>query len=157
MARVNNLAYDYSIYENLPEKESQKKIQVKKNPSQSQPVLKIKCIVIAATALAILCAIIYGKLEISKLYAQSADLNAELNVVVSENMKYETDVESKTSVQAVEDYAINTLGLKKLDRTQIEYIELQKDNVIEVIDEKDDNVFVSIKNWFKGVLEYIGA
>ena len=157
MARGNELAYDYSIYENLPEKLSEKKIQLKKNPSQNQPVLKVKCIMIATTALVILCAIIYGKLEISKLYAQSADLNSDLNVVVSENMKYETDVESKTSVQAVEDYAINVLGLKKLDRTQIEYIELQKDNVIEVINDKDPNVFVSIKNWFEGVLEYIGV
>lgn len=157
MANVNNLAYDYSIYENQPQREPEKRIQVKKNPSHLQPVPIIKSLFVAAAALFLLCAIIYGKLEISKLYAQSAKIDKQINVVMNENAKYQTDIESKTSVKAVEDYAENKLGLQKLDRTQIEYIELQKDNVIQVVDQKDKNVFVAIKNWFKGALEYIGA
>lgn len=157
MAKLNNLAYDYSIYENLPQKEPEKRIQVKKNPSRLEPASIMKSLCIAAAALFLLSAIIYGKLEISKLYAQSSKLDQQINVIVNENAKYQTDIESKTSVKAVEEYAEKTLGLQKLDRTQIEYIELQKDNIIEVVDQKDKNIFVSIKDWFKGVLEYIGA
>ena len=51
----------------------------------------------------------------------------------------------------------NELGLKKLDKSQIEYVTVESDSVAKVVKAEDDNVFVKIKHWFSSVLEYIGA
>ena len=56
----------------------------------------------------------------------------------------------------VEEYARNELGLVKLDKSQIEYVEVNNEAVANVIEQKDRSVFVRIKNWFVSVLEYIG-
>ena len=53
--------------------------------------------------------------------------------------------------------AIKELGLKKLDKSQIEYVTVESDSVAKVVKAEDDNVFVKIKHWFSSVLEYIGA
>lgn len=156
MAKVNNLAYDYSIYENLPVKQPERRIQVRKNTAEIQTVSAIKAFLLAVAALCLLCAILYGKVEISKLYGENAALNRQLTNLKSSNVALETQLEEKTSLQAIEDYAENTLGLKKLDNSQKDYVHVQKENKIEVVKE-DDNVFVSVKNWVKDVLEYIGA
>ena len=157
MAKVNNLAYDYSIYEPLPQKEPEKRIQVRKNTAVDQKVSAAKAFITAVAAMFLLCAILNGKVEISKLYNEQSNLNKQLNSITSENTSLKTELDGKTSIQAVEDYAENTLGLQKLDNSQKEYIQLQKNNVIEVVKDDNDNVFVSVKNWFKDALEYIGA
>ena len=56
----------------------------------------------------------------------------------------------------VEEYAEKELGLVKLDKSQIEYVEVDSDAVASVIETKDRSIFVKIKNWFASVLEYIG-
>lgn len=156
MAKANNLAYDYSIYENLPQKQPEKRIQVKKNTADIHTVSAVKSFITAVAALCLLCAILYGKVQISQMYGEASDLNKQLDNISIANASMETELESKTSIQSIEDYAVNTLGLKKLDNNQKDYVQVQKENKIEVVQE-DDNVFVSIKNWFKGALEYIGA
>ena len=157
MAKTNNLAYDYSVYETALKKEEQRKIQVRKNSAKDQTVSATKAFITAVAALFLLCAVINGKVEISKLYAQTSTSNKQLSVLASENASLENKLEGKTSIQAVTDYAENTLKLQKLDKSQVTYINVKKDNVIKVVKEKDDNVFVSAKNWFTDVLEYIGA
>ena len=57
----------------------------------------------------------------------------------------------------VEDYAENILGLEKLDKAQIEYVEVPNDTVIKSASTSDNNIFVKIKNWIMDALEYIGA
>ncbi len=156
MAKPNNLAYDYSVYEPVRKQEPEKKIQVKKNTA-AKTLSATRAFVTALAALFLLCAILYGKVETNKVYSETADYNKQLSVLTSDNARLQAHIESKTSIKNVEDYAQNVLGLKKLEKTQIEYIQLQKDNVIQVVNNDNQNVFVSIKNWFNGVLEYIGA
>ncbi len=156
MARVNNLAYDLSVYEQLPQKQPEKRIQVRKNSPQPS-VSVFKSVLLAVASLFLLCAIINGKVETSKLYRESAVVDKQLANITSENARLETEYQGKTSIQAVENYAETKLGLVKLDESQREYIKIQKENVIEVVKNNDTNIFVSVKNWFTDVLEYIGA
>lgn len=156
MAKTNNLAYDLSVYEQVPQKQPEKRIQVKKNKAQPS-VSAVKSVLLAVASLFLLCAIINGKAEISNLYRESSAIEKQLSNISSDNARLETEYQGKTSIQSVENYAENELGLKKLDKSQCEYIKLQKDNVIEVVNEGNDNIFISVKNWFSDVLEYIGA
>ncbi len=156
MSKPNNLAYDFSVYEPVRKTEPVRKIQVKKN-TQSQNVSTFFVIVSAVAIAFLLCAIIYGKAEESRLYNEASKIERQIALINDENVRMQSELEARTNIRNVEDYAENVLGLQKLDKTQIEYIELQKENVIMVMEEKNNNVFVKIKNWFDNALEYIGA
>lgn len=156
MAKANNLAYDYSIYEPVPQQLPVKRIQVRKNNAEKS-VSAVKALVTAVAAFFLLCAILYGKVEISQTFNQTSDLTQQLAVLNNENTRLQTDLEAKTSISNVEDYAENVLGLKKLDISQREYIEIEKENVIGVVDDSNKNPFVEVKNWVSNILEYIGA
>ena len=112
---------------------------------------------VAAAALALLCYMIYGRVELSSLYTQQSELETKLSRLEDENIALESELAQKTGLTKAEDYAENQLGLKKLEKYQIEYVEVPKPDIAEAAVPEEDNVFVSIKNWFVGVLEYIGA
>ncbi len=156
-----NLAYDLSVYEpkkKANEANSSQKIEVKTNP---KPVAKresaVKFFVKAAFILAVLCAVLYGKVESNRLFNEISDLEAQLKALEAENITLAAEYESATSVKNVEDYAQNVLGLQKLDKSQIEYVELEGDTVIEVVDAQKRNIFVMIQGWFADLCEYLGA
>ncbi|MBQ8624280.1 MAG: hypothetical protein IJ424_07940 [Oscillospiraceae bacterium] len=162
MATPNgNLAYDLSVYEpkkQSPQAQEKPRIEVKTNPN---PVVRressFKFFLKAALVLAILCAVLYGKVESNRLFNEISSLEAQLQALEAENITLAAKYESATSVKNVEDYAQNVLGLQKLDKAQIEYIELEGDTVIEVVEAKSRNVFVIIQGWFADLCEYLGA
>ena len=92
-----------------------------------------------------------------RLFNEISDLEAQLKALEAENITLAAEYESATSVKNVEDYAQNVLGLQKLDKSQIEYVELEGDTVIEVVDAQKRNIFVMIQGWFADLCEYLGA
>ena len=100
---------------------------------------------------------IYGRVELSSLYTQQSELEAQLTQLTNENISLESELAQKTGLTKVEEYAENELGLQKLDKSQIEYVEIEGDTVAEVVAPEDTNIFVKIKRWFSDLLEYIGA
>lgn len=157
MAKNYNLAFDYSAYdaEVLAE---EKKIKHKSNAEASRNRGTIvRFLSIAVVAMAMMFSIIYGKVELSSLYEKQAQMETELTQLTNENVSLESELATKTGLSKVEEYAENNLGLQKLDKSQIEYVEVKKDTVAEVVESEDENIFVKIKNWFSNALEYIGA
>ena len=157
MAKMNNLAFDYSAYdaEVLAE---EKKIKHRHNTGLLRSKNSIaKFLGIAVVAMALMFSMIYGKVELSSLYDKQAQLESELTQLVNENVSLESELATKTGLSKVEEYAEQELGLQKLDKSQIEYVEIEKDMVAEVVKPENDNIFVKIKNWFSNALEYIGA
>lgn len=161
MAELNshNLAYDYSEYDREQEEEDRKEKETARAPRSSsrRKASIIRYFTVAAAALALLCFMIYGRVELSSLYTQQSELETELSRLRSENVALETELAQKNGLTQAESYAENQLGLKKLEKYQIEYVEVPKPNVAEAAAPEDDNIFVTIKKWFMGILEYIGA
>lgn len=165
MAANSNLAYDLSVYEPKPLKkqpepkvETKPAIQVKTN---ANPVASsgsaFKIFIKAAVILGVLFAVLYGNVETNRLFNEISKLEAELASLQSENLALAAEYESVTSLKNVEDYAENVLGLQKLDKAQIEYVELEGDTVIEVVETQSQNIFVMLKSWFADLCEYLGA
>lgn len=162
MSEMNshNLAYDYSEYE--PDKAEEKSSTAEKRSSAPvstgrRTASVIRYFTVAAAVLALLCFMIYGRVELSSLYTQQSELESKLTRLRSENVTYETELAQKNGLTQAESYAENQLGLKKLEKYQIEYVEIPKQDVAEAAAPQDDNIFVKIKKWFLSVLEYIGA
>ncbi len=164
----SNLAYDLSVYEPKPVKKQEPKTLPAQN---AKPEIKVKTnaqvdrsgisalgvFVKAAVILGILFAVLYGNVETNRLFNEITKLQNELNSLQAENISLAAEYESVTSLKNVEDYAEDVLGLKKLDKAQIEYVEMEGDKVIEIVEPADTNIFVAIRNWWNEVCEYIGA
>lgn len=156
MAKMNNLAYDYSAYDRQLYTE-ERKIKHKQNTALLRRRNSLaRFIGTAVVAMTLMFLMIYGKVELSSLYDKQAQMEIELAQLINENISLESELATKTGLSKVEEYAENELGLQKLDKSQIEYVEVEKDTYAEVIEPENENVFVKIKNWFSDALEYIG-
>lgn len=162
MANRSNLAYDLSVYEPkkapAPSAKSTPEIKMKKNPV---PVVRrqsaFKFFLRAFFIMAVMCAVLYGKVESNALFGEISDLETELKNLQSENITLAAEYESRTSLKNVEDYAENVLGLKKLDKAQIEYVDIPGDKVIEIVETENKNIFIRIRNWVNEIREHLGA
>lgn len=148
-----NLAYDLSRYENSIVKEQPKPV-IKAKKVQQKAVSVPKTFAAILFIGFIMCCILYGKVETNRVYNEIAAQNKAVDILYSENVRMQAEYEGRTSIKNVEDYAVNVLGLKKLDKAQIEYVQLQTENIVE-IPENDSNIFVKIQNKFYEILEYL--
>ena len=167
--RDDKLAYDLSVYE--PKSNVVPKVQPKAEPTAkaaTKPRIEIRhntvalpqnlfsIFVTAAVVLAVMFALLYGKVETNRLFGEISTLESTLSEIESDNASLAAEYESKTSLKSVEEYAQNVLGLEKLDKSQIEYVEVEGDTVIEVVETESSNIFVILKNWFTDLFEYLG-
>ena len=155
MAKVHNLAYNYEAFEE-DEAVVGREIEHKKNTASAKKFFSLKFLIPCSLVCALLCVMIYEKVQISGLCAEQTELQTELTELQDGNTSLESELAQKTSMTKVEEYARNELGLIKLEKSQIEYVEVDNDAVANVIEQKDRSVFVRIKNWFVSMLEYIG-
>ncbi len=155
MAKTNNLAFDYSAYDE--EVSVDRKIKHKANPDSRKKTNRALTYLLVIVSVALLCSMIYGKVEISSLYTNQSNLQDQLAEITNENISLESELSQKTGLTKVEEYAEDKLGLQKLEKSQIEYVEVDKEVVAEVVAPEETNVFVKIKRWFTDVLEYMGA
>lgn len=127
-------------------------IDMKITPPKRGSVVKI--LFGAGSALLILFSFIYGKVETDKMSRQISDANTKYENVRSENVRLQSELESKMTLKNIEEYAVSVLGLRKLDNSQIEYVQTQTDDVVE-IPEEEKSIFVKIKNKIDEIVEYI--
>lgn len=151
-----NAAYDLSKYENAAPKltDSEKsKIVVRKakpKPTASAP----KILITAVMAVLVLSLVVYPKVQQATVMSDINKLDDQVMILESENVRMQTAIESKSALKAVEDYAVDVLGMQKLDKSQIEYLSIENGNVID-IPEENENFFVKIKHSFEDFLEYL--
>ena len=147
LAYDNENNYDLNKYRNLSnsaeetEIKNQEQIIIQQKKIERTNTAKI--IITALGALILLFCVVYGKVQVSDIYSQINTKKTELNVAESENARLKAELESYTSLRNIEEYA-EEIGLKKLDKAQIWYVDIQQDDVVK-IPEKDDNFFVKIK------------
>lgn len=151
-----NAAYDLSKYENaapkLTDSEKSKIVvrRAKPRPTASAP----KILITAVMAVLVLSLVVYPKVQQATVMSDINKLNNQVMILESENVRMQTAIESKSALKAVEDYAVDVLGMQKLDKSQIEYLSIENGNVID-IPEENENFFVKIKHSFEDFLEYL--
>ncbi len=151
-----NAAYDLSKYENaapkLTDGEKSKIVvrRAKPKPTASAP----KILITAVMAVLVLSLVVYPKVQQATVMSDINKLNDQVMILESENVRMQTAIESKSALKAVEDYAVDVLGMQKLDKSQIEYLSIENGNVID-IPKENENFFVKIKHSFEDFLEYL--
>ncbi len=162
----SNLAYDLSLFDTdeelerrraRREKEKQEKAKIKITEKKSVGRNGSVIAVFAAVAFVVLVAFawLYSKVQISDLTAEISDQKTELEQMERENVRLHSLLDSKFTLDNVEQIASQELGLQKTQSSQITYITLNTEEMTEVA-ETNTNIFVSIKNWFNSILEFLG-
>lgn len=140
-------------YENT--REYSHKSEVRAEPAMTMKA-KAAWGIMVIIALSLLASLIYGRVEITRLYGERAGLERELAVIQNENISMQSEIAERMNMTKVEEYAKDNLGLQKLDKSQIEYIEVETPSVAEVKQDKEEGVFVRIKHLFNSASEYLG-
>ncbi len=157
MARLNNnLAYDFDEREELQEVEAPKIKHYRNTKRKASASSLITLITLSIFASVIMLSMVVSQIEVSRLTREQSELSQQLSQLQRECTDLEAQLASKTGITAVEDYAENTLGLTKLDKAQVEFVEIPVPTVSEVIEKEEEGFFTSVKNWVDSVKEYLG-
>ena len=125
-------------------------IKVRRNEARSGSVMLI--VLISVVAVVMLGSVIYTLDRRNTVYNKVSALNRQLNLAEAENVRLQSELESKMSAKNVEDYA-EEVGMQKIDSSQIKYIKIQTDDVVN-IPKQEEGIPAKIKNFFDRCVEY---
>lgn len=83
-----------------------------------------KILAIALCLLTLFAALLYSRLRVDELTREIDAANAQLKVEQGENVRLNMQLDAMISLERVENYAKNELGMIKVEGYQIEYIDL---------------------------------
>ena len=127
----SNLAYDLERFE-----EYQPKIE--KSPAKKRtasPTHPVRILFLAILSLAVVSTVLYSRVMIAELNQQINEVTEELDVLQSESVRMQSELESRMSLSAVEEAAMSEYGMVKPDNSQVTYVNLNRENKIEQDDE----------------------
>ncbi|MBQ4466422.1 MAG: cell division protein FtsL [Oscillospiraceae bacterium] len=127
-------------------------IEMEKSNGRKFPVFTM--IVGVFVCFAMLSAVIYSNVQQLQINNQITAKQQELTDLQSENVRMQSEIAGKTSNKNIQEYAEDVLGMHIIDASQIEYVQIQTSDVVE-IPEAEQNVFVKVKSWFDGLVEYL--
>lgn len=155
----SNVAYDLSRYDDGA--------ALRKPAKQDKPEIKLhekaaarngnwfKIIVITACTMLFGIVFLNSKATISELATKISEQEATYAQAQSENVRLQANLDNMVTLNKVDEAATQKLGLQKTQKTQVKYIDGSAETLAQVA-ETEDNVFISISEWFNNVLEYLG-
>ncbi|MBQ7625048.1 MAG: hypothetical protein IJS65_07225 [Clostridia bacterium] len=112
---------------------------------------------IALCIFAALTVIIFENMKVTELSTQNSRLKSEITELNENAKMLNARIERKYNLSYVEDYAKNVLGMVKLDKDDIKYVELSNADRITVREpeENTSELVQGISKSFNIVLEYL--
>ncbi len=114
----------------------------------------IKAAVLGVMATALLGCVIYGRVQTNEIYTKISEAQAKYDDLQASNISLRSEIDGKTTVKNVEKYAEEVLGLKPLDDSQIQYIQIQTEDDVQIA-EPEKNFFVRLQEKFIEIWEWL--
>lgn len=158
----SNAAYDFSNFEPAEQGLELEPVKKQKNPAPKKkqvkkqavkPVTVIKWVFVSIFVMLSLTSIMVGNIKITQLDDQISKLQKNYNSIKSDQVSLNSQLETRMSMQKVEDYAVNKLGLVKVQPFQIEYVHFTDQDKVEVSSD-NTGAMGSINNLIHSVEEY---
>lgn len=139
------------------ELDSQEIKSIRGRKSEKAKVPYIKYAIIAVCFFAALIAIIFLNMQSAELAAENSRLKTQMSELVDEEKSLNAKREQMYNLEYVEDYAVNVLGMVKLDKTNISYVELSNEERVRIAEpeQNDSAVLSGISRTFNILLEYL--
>lgn len=111
----------------IPGNKKTKKTVIKYN----KKITPARIFIISLLVISFLCAYIYGQVSYDEAMREYSYYENELELLKMDNIELDSELKSKFSLRDVEDFAVNKLGMHKVERNQVVYIDLKgEDEVI---------------------------
>lgn len=135
---------------NKPKEMTLKKPKIKKSTADlKDAITKIFCVVIFFAIASVIC---YRYSLINEQFIELKDIKKEYATIQNVNEQIEADIESKTDLTYIENYAKYQLGMQKPSDSQMRYVNIEnKDKIITPITIEEDIE----KGWFESVCDEI--
>ncbi len=135
-----NFAYDLSFYEQEQERQIARKEKKQGVVINARTKFSLGRKLLNAVGVAALFALIIGVIAtnaaITTYTTKIAQEEQQIVQLESEKNYLDFTLESRMTLDEIENYAINTLGMVKMDSAQKKYVELESENKIVVSDSK---------------------
>lgn len=154
MSRNSSVAYDFDRFS--PQKQEQKNNVVQlpverrqaKKQSSGAAARFLRNAAVCAVCFVMFGSLIYNEMTINELNTNIQKSSAQLERAKSEYIQLEMAAASRMTLEEIERYAIDVLGMQKLQNHQITYIRMSDKDKIEVLAKNDLSVWGEIKAWF---------
>ena len=158
-ASRDSMAYQQQYEERFPvEREQARQLRVAPTPRRRKragirPSVMGCVMVLAVTAVYIL----FCQMQLTELCAAVGVQNDRLNELSAENVSLTTKQMNSMNMDEVEEYAVNNLGMVKMDNSQIEYVEQTNRDTVTVADNGMSlgSLFAGLARSFSAIVEYI--
>lgn len=166
MQYESNLAYDLSRFDveeqeaqsrERQQKQEQAKQEIRMNSrSVSRSGSRLKVVACVSAVFAALCIVNFQMTTADDWARKVTDQKALLTAAQEENSLLQSRLETKVNTGYVEEYATKQLGMAKVSNSQIQYLSVNTESLIEVEPDGTGTIFDSVNRWFGDLLEYIG-
>ena len=114
-------------------------------------------VLFTAAVVALCMTLLYNQMHLTRLTKEIGEQQAALDELQSEYVSLKTQQEQALSISYVEEYAQDTLGMVKMDPSQVEYIEMTNPEVTEVSNAGATlgDAVANLMRSFTAVLEYL--
>ena len=92
----------------------------------------IQVLAVASVLFSVLVFQIYSQVRVDELDREISAVNAEISVIESDNTRLNMKLDANISLEKVDDYARNVLGMVKVDNYQVNYVNLSAGDAVEV-------------------------
>lgn len=154
-------AYELSLFEPkqakiVELKPNKKQLKAQKRRAKIQKILNVVvATAISAVVIGVVGVTLTSRVQLNEMNSVINQKQEELSTLKEEHERLKTELSSKTSAQAVEDYAVNELGMQKVDPHQIQYITVEDGDKVEVNEADEPNVFQKIGGAISDFFAYL--
>lgn len=142
-SRNSNEAYDFTLFEPKRQQEvPQRKSNIIELPKEkleenrrtrNNPLKAVSGFLALAVMLGMVGTMVYGQVQLTELTDQLNSTTKILNENKSVYTQLKMKSDSQLSLETVENYATQKLGMKKIEQNQIEPVELSKGDKTQVV------------------------
>lgn len=127
-------------------------LRVVKNRRKPKTIAPVRFILDAAVVICVALVMIYSQVVLTELTAEVNSYETKISALDTERLRLEGELEASTSIKTLEESAEKTLGLAKIDSSQIEYVNLTGDDEITVA--KTGGKYL-IRQYWNSFIEFI--
>ncbi len=160
-----NLAYDLSRFDvseqekhNARREEQEKaKQEIRMNSrSVSRSGSRVKVILAAGAVFAALCIVNIQNTAAGDWSRKVTEQQELLAAAQEENSLLQSRLDSKVNIGYIEEFATAELGMTKVTNSQVQYLSVNTEALIEVEADDDGSLLSGVSSWFGDMMEYIG-
>lgn len=152
----NAYAYDYNRNERIvsynssaapkvkPEPQKKPQLELVKKPRMTAQQIRqqsiietkktIKVMAVAITIMLFMAVAIYSRIQLDEINREISSVEKKIELAQSDSVKLNNELNAIVSIDNVEEYAVNVLGMEKIQDYQVEYVDLSSNDRVEVAD-----------------------